>query len=791
MAGNALAAVFAAWLVQQVAAPSLLALPAVCWAGGALLGWCLGGVRLALPLLAAGWTLSVAGAQLAARLPVDLSGRDIVVRGVVCELPVRDPQLLRFVLEPQASSLWPWRAARLHLAWYDDAPLLRPGERWQLRLRLRLPRGLRNPGGFDFEQWSYVRGIAATGYVRASVLNRRLGPDGGGGCAIDALRERLAQRIAAALDGHPSTPWVLGVTIGAAQGLAPADWELMRRTGTTHLLAISGFNIAMVVAPLLLLSPMLARLLPWSCHWPWLRLVPVWLAAAAYTALAGFAVSTLRALAMLLLAGLMSARRQRLAGSELLAAAALVLLATDPATTVTAGFWLSFMGVAWLFLATRPDHGAGPPGCSGRAQQLWRATTDLGRAQCVLGLGLAPVSLAWFGQLSFVAPLVNFLAVPLFSLVIIPCALLGTVLLGLAPGAAKPLLAIAADVIGVLREGLQLAVAWAPDLWMPPMPAPLSLAAALLGAVLASWWRPAPLRALAPLLFLPLIAGLPARVPTLRVTVLDVGQGLAVLVQTARHTLIYDTGPAYRQRDAGESVVLPALRHAGVRAPDVLVVSHHDQDHAGGAPALLDAYPKLRVLAPDRGRLQAGRFEPCEEGQSWSWDGVHFSMLSPGADHRARSENDGSCVLRVATAAASLLLPGDIGRGREALLARQGLLAPADLVVAPHHGSRTSSGEDLVAGTRPRYVVFAAGHRNRWGFPAEAVRQRWAESGACLLETAARGALRFEAHADGPLQLVRSERIDAARIWTLDVDRQPPCHRRAVTGATTGPAGLN
>jgi competence protein ComEC len=680
---------------------------------------------------------------------------------------------------------------RIHLSWYERAPKLQPGQRWQLLVRLKPPRGLLNPGGFDFERWLYLRSIGASGYVRESALNHELAA-APGACPVGALRGFLAARIDEALGARPGAAHVLGVAVGATHHLSETDWELLRRTGTTHLLAISGLNIAMVAAPFLLAGPLLGRAWPRFAGRPHAGLIPALIAAAVYTALAGFAVSTVRALVMLAVASALALRRRKIAGRDLLGAAALAVLVIDPPAIVSASFWLSFLAVAWLYLASVRAQGVGrhrEPGAR-RPDSWWRrvgaAGLDLTRVQLVLGLGLAPVTLAWFRQVSLIAPLSNLIAVPVFSIAVMPLALLGTALLVPVPAAGAFLLRLAADIVDWLLVLLGICARMPFSVWEPPFTANAALAAAIAGAVVLCWWRPVPLRPLALGLLVPAVAGVASPTASLRVTVMDVGQGLAVLVQTARHAMLYDAGPAYRLRDAGESVIVPVLHQAGIARLDVLMISHDDRDHLGGAASVLKAHPQARLIAGDRSGLAADAYQRCEAGLSWEWDGVRFSVLGPQDGARRRSDNDSSCVLRIEAPRTSVLLPGDIERRGEEELARRGLLSRADLVLAPHHGSRSSSGATLVNATRPRFVVFSAGYLNRWGFPAPQVVHRWQEAGACVLDTASQGALVFAAGADGALQLVRRERADGAHLWTTAAGSALP---GSCTGLSHRPVG--
>lgn len=778
MSWLAVPAVAAAWLLQYFGTPSLLAWPAVAWCAIALLAWYGLGGRVALLVLLAGWTLCRAAWLVDAQLPAALAGRDLLVQGVVCDFPRPDAEAQRLVLETGATDRGEGLPARLHLSWYAPSPPLRPGERWQLLVRLKPPHGLANPGGFDFEQWLYQRGIGASGYVRASRLNRRLEAQLAD-CPVGTLRATLAGRIEAARAGRPGSAHVLGLTVGVTAGLSPADWELMRRTGTTHLLAISGFNIALVAAPFVLLVPWLGHIWPWLAGRPGAGPALALAVATLYSALAGFGVSVLRALLMLGVVALLAWRRRPADSLDALAAAALLILAIDPASVLSAGFWLSFAGVAWLLVAAtrRPRPAAVPP--RGLAPRIFGGAVSLLRLQLLLGIGLAPLTLAYFQQLSLVAPLANLLAVPVFSLVVMPLALGGAALLLAFPLPGTLLLRLAAAVVARLMDLLAaLAGMLAGDgAWQPPPQGIASLVLCLVAAVMLAWWRPLPLRLLAGVLLLPLVAGSDGRgdlqAGELRVTVMDVGQGLAVLLQTASHSLVYDAGPAYRLRDAGDSVVVPVLRAAGIRQLDALLISHDDLDHAGGAATVLRAYPGTVLVGGNAVRLAAARARPCVAGEAWLWDGVRFSILNPPAGAQL-SDNDASCVLRVDAAGGSVLLPGDVQLRQEAVLAARGALAPVDLLLAPHHGSRSSSGPALVAATRPRVVVFSAGYMNRWGFPAEVVRERWEHAGACTFDTSATGALVFVLGGQG-LRLARITRRDDSHLWTTPMPAASSC----------------
>jgi competence protein ComEC len=267
----------------------------------------------------------------------------------------------------------------------------------------------------------------------------------------------------------------------------------------------------------------------------------------------------------------------------------------------------------------------------------------------------------------------------------------------------------------------------------------------------------------------------PVRPPGLRVVVMDVGQGLAVLVQTADHALVYDAGPAFASADAGRSVIVPTLRRFGIARLDTLLISHGDADHLGGASTLLAQFPEAELIAPERYGLNSRRYRRCVAGMEWHWEGVRFRILHPGRGENW-SDNDGSCVLLVQSGGVAILLPGDIERRAEGHLVSRARLAAVDLVIAPHHGSQSSSSPAFVGATRPRFIVFSAGYLNRWGFPHAGVAHRWTDAGACPLITGENGALVFEPDEAGRLVLQWRQRIDGHRLWTERGDGlRPPC----------------
>lgn len=711
------------------------------------------------------WAAWRAELRLAEALAPQDEARNLWVVGVVDGLPQRfEEGGWRFALQvEQAEVPVP---QRIQLSWYQpwkegaEAPpsRLRPGERWHLLVRLKRPHGLINPGGFDYERWLLERGLRATGYVRHEGDNQRLAafvPSFMN--RVHRQRERVREDFLRVLGERPYAGVQIALAVGDQRAIPQEQWEVFRRTAIAHLVAISGMHVSIFALFVGGLSGWAWRRIPWlTLRVPARRVAALLglLAAAAYALLAGFEVPAQRTLYMLGVGALAIVAGRETAASHVLAVALLVVLLLDPWTVMSAGFWLSFGAVATIFWVL-----------CGRAERLnaWQSAV---RIQLAITLALTPLLLALFGAFSLVGPLANAFAIPLVSFVITPLVLVAIVF-------PSPLLLWPAEwLTGLMMHALE---------WLSALPFALwhGLAApwpVLLAAVCGVMWlllpRATPGRLAALLALLPLLLWTPARPEpgTLRAVVLDVGQGLAVHVQTARHDLLYDAGPQFGPAtDAGERVVLPYLRARGVRHLDAAVFSHADSDHVGGAPAVLAALPVRRLwsgLGEERERIAASAVEPeaCELGRSWEWDGVSFRFLHPGPEPRPVRRNDASCVLQLRSPHGSLLLPGDIGAGVEQLLVRQlGEDLRSTVVVAPHHGSRNSSSLAFVAASAAEHVVHSAGRLNPYRHPHPDAWQRWAEAQARNWRTDAHGAVHITIGPDGVV--VESWRERAPRYW--------------------------
>ena len=729
---------------------------------------------LPLAMFACGlaWSVFLADQRMTARLAAELEGRDVEATGCIASMPLVNERGVRFDFRiDQAPRALP---PLVTLSWYrgrrpevdDDwhaAPDLRAGDCWRLRLRLRRPHGLLNPHLPDGELAWLERGIGGVGYVRPSAGNQHLpGRSLAPALLVERWRQDLRQRYQAALGDAPTGGILIALAIGDQHAIDNRTWLTFARTGVTHLLSVSGLHVTMlaglaaaVVGRLWRRSAALALRLPAQRAGMAAGLV----AALLYCLIAGFAVPAQRTLYMLaVVTAAMWSGRSSAVGS-VLAAALLFVLILDPWAVMSPSFWLSFGAVGVLFYV-----GTGRVG-----REHWLSGWI--RAQWAVTLGMIPVLLALFQQFSLVSPMANAVAIPVISLLVTPLALLGALPL------AAPLLALAAAILEPLMSLLAYLADSPAAVWEQAAPADWAVLSGLFGAAWLLMPRGVPARALGGVLLAPLFLVVPGRPPPggVSLVALDVGQGLSVHVQTAGHDLIYDAGPAWgTDADAGGRIVVPYLRAAGVRHLDVLMISHSDRDHEGGARSVLEAVRVGELLSslPSGHALEQLPVprRHCQQGQGWEWDGVRFDVLHPlPSDYLSdRSSNALSCVLRVAGAGAggTLLLVGDVGAAEERAMLARGEPLGADLVLPAHHGSGSSSTAEFVAATAPRVALFSAGYRNRFGHPAAVVVDRFVGRGAAVWRTDREGALSVAFDSDGPV--VISERQKRRRYWRAE-----------------------
>lgn len=784
------------WLQQQAELPGLTYAAAVAlavWLFAALsrLRAASGILRWVAPMLAflatlvvgAAWAEWRASLRLAEALPTAWESVDIDVQGVVASLPVPTEYGVRFEFDVEQSGEAPV-PRRVSLAWYSELdrkrgeshppPELRPGDRWHLTVRLRRPHGTQNPQGFDFEAWALERGIRATGYVRPKGVNvKQATASSAPGYAIDRLRLAIRERMLAALDasagGGSEAPYrgVLVALVIGEQGAIPAEqWRVFWRTGTGHLVSISGLHVTMVAGLIYwLVFRCWARMPSLALRLPAQRAAALAgaLAALGYALVAGFSVPAQRTFFMLAAIAAALWIGRGFSASRVLALALLAVLLYDPWAVLSPGFWLSFGAVAMIFYVTALR--TGRPG----------TLSSAARTQLAVTVGLLPLTLALFQEVSLISPLANAFAIPLVSLVVVPIALLGALAGFIASGDWLLWCAHAAMHAGYLALA---ALAEMPHaVWQSHAPPWWAAALAMIGAPWLLAPRGIPLRMGGLVLMLPLFLVLPAGPAPgeLVVDLLDVGQGLSAVVRTASHSLVYDTGPRWNSdADSGSRIVVPFLRGEGIRDLDLLVVSHDDDDHTGGARSVIAARRPAAVLtslAPQREALAgAEAVHRCERGRRWRWDGVDFEILHPAADAYERTEktNDMSCALKISSSGGSIFITGDIEKKSEfALLAREREASDAlkaDVLVVPHHGSRTSSTEAFLQAVAPSIALIPVGYRSRFHHPHPAVVARYAARGIALYRTDLSGAIRVHFQANRSPD-VRSWRETQPRYW--------------------------
>lgn len=780
----------------------------------------LGMALCAVATVAWAWTGSLAGWRMQ-NLSMALEGQDLDVIGVVEAMPQRQDVGLRFRFRIEQAS---WRGEvvsvppRIYLGWYEassrDDPwpvsrqAVQAGERWRLRVRLKAAHGHINPRGFDYELWLWEQGIRATGYVRqgrADPAPERLGQTGLH--PVEWMRQQVRDRMLArwhpGQPGQPS-PNLAGVLAALVAGDQAAiereDWDVFRATGVAHLVSISGLHVTMLgwLAGLAA-AAIWRRSALWGSKAPLLWAAPVvgsclgLVVALAYALFSGWGVPAQRTVWMLAVVTCLNLSARDWHWRQIWLLAAAVVVALDPWALLQVGFWMSFVAVGVLLASHRPKSvsqtpEAGPEeACSAgeafprdslstRLVHLWSIPHWLVRAlgyllgllkeQTLISVALLPLSLLFFGQFSVVGLLANLLAIPWITLLVTPLALLGM----LVPWCWD----WAAWCLQPLSFYLSILARWSwASVSLPMPPWPLAVLG-LLGALLLFLRGPLSWRVWGIPLMLPaLLWQAPRPAPgDFELLAADVGQGNAVLIRTAQHALLYDAGPRYSpESDAGHRVLVPLLDQTRERL-DLLVLSHRDQDHIGGAQAVLDMQPQAQLVSslPPGHVLSLGREAVvCAAGRSWQWDGVRFELLHPQPAQVVApqtSSNASSCVLKITGSAGTALLAGDIEAAQERLLLQQGLDA-VDLLLVPHHGSKTSSTNEFLQALQPRLAVVQAGYRNRFGHPAGEVVERYRALSVPLVNSAQCGALHWKSQTPGQWQC---QRALALRYWHHQVD---------------------
>jgi competence protein ComEC len=705
--------------------------------------------------------------------PPDLMSEDRIVNACVSSLPKIEGDIARFIINPlypDSEKLKRIRVNAKHVG--ENYPFIEAGSCWQFKLRLKTTRGLRNEHGFDYELWLYQQSIGATAYTRdaPTKLNQTAYP-------WLRFRAELAKKIKRlSPENSAVTALVLGLSLGIRDDLNDEQWTVLQNTGTSHLLAISGLHVGVAALCgfyfgkcLWLMCGFFARFRPnfYKVAPYQIGLVIGLICAVFYAALAGFSVPTQRACIMLVVAYAGLLLTKQIHSTTVLSIALLVVLTLDPISALASGTWLSFLAVAVLVMLARRDIKVSQQRGTA-AERTIHKIVNLGYLQCILIVILSlPVALS-FSQFSLVSPLVNFILIPVFSVSVVPVLLATVVVMQVSATAATYLLHIQHFWLDWIWSFLNIMS----NLTFSSKEIHTNLVQCLLLSVFViPFLLPKGIlsRAYALILVLPVIYGFTSSVNNHRalvLTVYDVGQGLAVLIQTRQHQLLYDTGPAFRSgSSAAERVLLPDFKSRSLGHLSALVISHTDNDHAGGRNKIIDSMRPHRIYSPEMDSVQNSL--PCEDGTSWTWDEVEFKFLYPFSGTKNKSKNNYSCVLKISYAKHSILLTGDIEKAAEYAMLTHYPDLQADLVFAPHHGSRSSSTPEFVKGIRAKQVIFPTGFANRWRFPKQEIVDRWKMGGAEIYNIADTGQLELTYFSNEP-PFVSAWTNENCRYWHQD-----------------------
>ncbi len=680
------------------------------------------------------WTVLFAHQQLSHQLDQQLEGKEWIVEGVIASLPIRYENRIRFDFHVlQSEKKLP---DKIRLSWYWPDSEVKAGQLWKVTVKLKRPHGNFNPHVFDYEQWLFTQGIGATGYVRKKPVAEKI-RDLENGYSLLRWRQQIYDRLQGVLQHSSYSGLISALSMGVRSQITESQWQVFRHTGTTHLIAISGLHIGLVAGMVFFVSRKL-------CVWSGLMIispqqiaaVSAMLAAVFYAYLAGFLVPTQRALVMLTVVLLAMLWKKNVSSGRIFGMALCCILLLNPLTVLSASFWLSFSAVFLIMFVF-----------SGRRVQLGVIHSTL-KINLLTACGLAPLIMYYFQQVSLVSPLANLFAIPLLSLILIPLVLFGIIILFVIPPLADVVFNLVEDILDGLWYFLQFCAELPAASVETFQPDASAVVLAVAGVLLLFAPKGVPARYLGVILCLPVIFVQKNAITDkhVQLTLLDVGQGLATVIQTRQHTLVFDTGARFSKKfDMGERVVLPYLKAKNIQEIDTLLISHADNDHIGGAQKILNKMRVNKVISNAKEVIRHENIEPCLAGAQWHWDGVQFKILSPPVLEYFNNENDNSCVLQIVTPTTSILLTADIEIPAETwLLHEYGNALQSDVMIAPHHGSNTSSTHGLLEQVQPRVVLISSGYRNRYKFPHHAVIERYRQHDISWMNTAAHGAIRFD-----------------------------------------------
>ena len=679
----------------------------------------------------------------------ELQGKELLVQGEIIGLTNSNKRRVRFDFKVTKADVS--LPDKIRLSWYYPKKDIKPGQQWQFWLKLKQPHGTLNPAAFDYEKWLYAKHIGATGYVRkpetAKLLAEKMGYQ-----SMTVLRYELLKLLDSVTIDKGNLSLIKALTIGDKSQISSAQWRVMSKTGTNHLMAISGLHIGLIAAMVYSLVFALWLRFPENLYSaPQIAASISWIAALFYAALAGFSIPTQRALIMLSLVVLTILLKRQTKAVNILAIALLLVLCVEPLSVLSIGFYLSFLAVFYILYAFSARLGL---------ESAWRGAFKL---HFLMAVALLPVLILFFQAGSIIAPVANMVAVPVVSFILLPLSLLGLVLLSFAPNIANVIFLIVDQVFSYLWQFLSYLTELPFASFILPQPNILTVLIAMIGLLIVLAPRGIPARGLGFILILPLFFTKIERPLQGEVwlTLLDVGQGLATVIETKNHRLVFDVGARFSSSmDMGKNIVVPFLRSRQIKHLDMLIVSHADNDHIGGAKALLSEIKSEEILSSVPDELLAYQAKSCLAGQKWAWDEVEFTILSP-SEKVFSSENNNSCVLRVETQWGALLLTGDIEKEAEMSLLNNQL--EAKVLIAPHHGSKTSSTFAFLKKVSPEIILIPAGAPNRFGFPHKDVLARYDAIGAKNLITGKEGAISIKLKKSG--MELQSYRKMAGKYW--------------------------
>jgi len=696
------------------------------------------------------WAISFASIRLADKLPDSLEGQHLHIEGQIVGLPQHDDRRARFDFIVLKSS--PQLPKKIRLSWYFPKQQIKAGQFWKMTVKLKKPHGRLNPGGFDYERWLFMGNIAATGYVRnkPKAILLTTAPVWQ---SFSTIRQAIADQLEGLLARSENIGLIKALTIGDRHDINEKQWDVFRKTGTIHLVAISGLHIGLISGLMYFLVFKIAIKLSIISPQKTAAISSV-LIAIFYSALAGFSLPTQRSLIMLTVAMLALTLQRNTSAKNILALAILGVVMFDPLAVLSAGFWLSFLAVMVIVYSL-----------SGRLGKTnyWLGVTKI---HCVTAIGLSPILLFYFQQISIIAPIANFIAVPAVTLLIVPLCFMAVLALVFSVDIAQQILLL----IDGLLQGLWLVLSTLAELPYAAItlttPPYYVLPFALLGVFILLAPRGIPKRWLGGVLLLPLFFVKQDKPEPGQVvmTLLDVGQGLSAVVETTTHTLIFDTGAKYSEHfDMGRSVVIPFLQNKGIKKVDTLLISHGDNDHIGGAQSIIEQRKVNKVLTSVPELLKQYQPIACESGQKWYWDQVRFEIISPPLAV-LKGENNNSCVLKVIAGNSSLLLTGDIEKQAEYWLAKHNADSlKSDVLIAPHHGSKTSSTLSFMKKVNPDVVLIPAGYKNRFSFPHTEVLNRYKKLKMRWMNVADEGAITVELKQNE--FTIKTMRTDSNHYW--------------------------